>query len=57
MIPGNFCKDNLFMHPYYQLGKIAYEAAAKQTGCKQPWEEANQLKWIAAAQAVAETLL
>ena len=33
------------------LGRAAYEAAAAMTGCDQPWEEANQDKWIAAAQA------
>ena len=36
------------------LGRIAYDAAAKVTGCEQPWEEANQAKWIAAAQAVRD---
>ena len=36
------------------LGRIAYEAAAAATGCTQPWEEANQAKWDAAALAVAE---
>jgi hypothetical protein len=34
------------------LGKIAYEAACKVTGCTQPWSEANQEKWIAAGVAV-----
>jgi hypothetical protein len=38
------------------LGRIAYEAAAKLTDCKQPWEEANQDKWNAAATAVADEL-
>lgn len=33
------------------LGKIAYEAACKVTGCTQPWAEANQEKWIAAGVA------
>lgn len=36
------------------LGRIAYEAAAQETGCTQPWEEANQPKWEAAAKAVAD---
>lgn len=36
------------------LGRIAYEAAAAATGCTQPWEEANQAKWDAAALAVAD---
>lgn len=35
-----------------ELGRIAYEAAAAETGCTQPWEEANQAKWIAGAKAV-----
>lgn len=39
---------------YEQLGRIAYEAAAEITDCKQPWSEANQEKWIAAALAVRE---
>lgn len=34
------------------IGRIAYEAAAKATGCEQPWAEANQAKWNAAAMAV-----
>lgn len=55
-IPGNNLKDNLFMHPYYELGKIGYEAAAKYTNCTQSWEDANQLKWIASAQVIAEKL-
>lgn len=33
-------------------GQIAYEAAAKESGCDQPWSEANQLKWNKAANAV-----
>jgi hypothetical protein len=34
------------------LGRIAYEAAAKVTGCDQPWVGAHKEKWIAAADAV-----
>lgn len=34
------------------LGQIAYEEAAEESGCKQPWREANQAKWEAAAEAV-----
>jgi hypothetical protein len=36
------------------LAQIGYEAAAKLTGCEQPWADANQGKWKAAADAVAE---
>lgn len=36
------------------FGQIAYEAAAKATNCDQPWELANQRKWNAAGNAVAE---
>lgn len=36
------------------LGLVAYEAAAESTGCAQPWAEANQAMWIAAAAAVTE---
>ena len=35
------------------LGQIAYEGAALATGCTQPWEDATQDKWEAAALAVA----
>jgi len=36
----------------HDIGRIAYEAAAAATGCDQPWEQVNQAKWNAAAQAV-----
>ena len=36
------------------LAQIGYEAAAKMTGCEQPWADANQMKWQAAADAVVE---
>lgn len=36
------------------LGRLAYEAAAKVSGCEQPWAAANQQKWNAAAEAVRE---
>jgi len=36
------------------LGEIAYLAAAKTSGCEQPWGDANQDKWTAAAAAVLE---
>ncbi|MCL5096469.1 MAG: hypothetical protein M1608_02835 [Candidatus Omnitrophica bacterium] len=39
------------------LGKTAYEAAAKVTGCTQQWEEATQEKWKAAAAAVAVAVI
>jgi len=42
-------KENTLKTP----GQIAYEAAAKATDCNQPWSEANQSKWNAAAEAVA----
>jgi hypothetical protein len=28
------------------LGRVAYEAAAMVTGCDQPWDQANQAKWL-----------
>jgi len=34
------------------LGQLAYEEAADETGCEQPWKDANQPKWQAAADAV-----
>ena len=34
------------------LGQLAYEEAADETGCEQPWKDANQPKWQAAAEAV-----
>lgn len=34
------------------LGKIAYSAAAKSTGCTQDWNDANKPKWISAAKAM-----
>lgn len=40
-----------------ELGRAAYEAAASLTGCSQPWEEANQAKWIAAAVAAVHRAL
>ncbi len=36
----------------HDIGRIAYEAAAAETGCAQPWEQANQAKWSAAARGV-----
>lgn len=36
----------------HDIGRIAYGAAAVATGCDKPWEQANQAKWNAAAQAV-----
>lgn len=33
-------------------GQIAYEAAAVASRCQQPWGEANQKKWDAAADAI-----
>lgn len=36
----------------HNIGRIAYEAAAEATGCTQPWEQANQAKWEAAARGV-----
>ena len=36
------------------LAQIGYEAAATRERCPQPWAEANQGKWGAAADAVAE---
>lgn len=38
-------------------GRAAYEAAAKVSGCTQPWGEANQPKWEAAAEAVRDTAI
>lgn len=38
-------------------GRAAYEAAAKVSGCDQPWAEANQPKWEAAAEAVRDTAI
>lgn len=35
-----------------EIGRIAYEAAAKVAGCEQPWTQANQAKWNAAAKGV-----
>jgi hypothetical protein len=35
------------------LGRIAYQGAAAETKCEQPWSEASQAKWVAAAVAVA----
>ena len=37
-----------------EMGRIGYEAAARLTGCDQPWSAANQVKWIAAAIAVSQ---
>lgn len=36
----------------HDIGRIAYEAAAAETGCAQTWEQANQAKWTAAARGV-----
>lgn len=36
----------------HDIGRIAYEAAAAATGCTQPWEQADQVKWTAAARGV-----
>lgn len=38
----------------HDIGRIAYGAAAVAAGCDKPWEQANQAKWNAAAQAVLE---
>ena len=38
-------------------GQIAYEAAADVADCKQPWSEANQPKWEAAADAVQKNFV
>lgn len=38
----------------HDIGQIAYKAATRATGCEQPWEDANQDKWTAAARAVLE---
>lgn len=35
-------------------GQVAYEAAQQATGCDQPWEQANQRKWEAAAHAIID---
>ena len=40
----------------HTLGQVAYEAAATASGCDQPWIEANQQKWEAAAAAVYDVL-
>lgn len=40
--------------PTKTLARIAYEAAAKRERLAQPWADANQTKWAAAADAVAE---
>lgn len=36
----------------HDIGRIAYEAATSATGCTQPWEQADQAKWTAAARGV-----
>ena len=38
------------------LGQIAYEADALTTGCREPWEDANQEKWESVAAAVYAAL-
>lgn len=38
------------------LGQIAFEAAAEATGCEQSWQDANQAKWEAAAEAVKASI-
>lgn len=38
------------------IGEVAYTAAARVTGCTQPWSSANQQKWSAAAHAVLQSL-
>lgn len=37
-----------------ELGRIAFEEAAKVAGCDMHWENSNKEKWIAAATAVSE---
>lgn len=36
------------------LGQVAFEAARDVTGCDMDWDQANQVKWEAAAKAVID---
>jgi hypothetical protein len=47
----NVSKDEDKREPH-DIGRIAYETAAAATGCTQPWEQADQAKWNAAATGV-----
>jgi hypothetical protein len=38
------------------LAQIGYGAAAQMSSCEQPWADANQAKWKAAADAVVADL-